>query len=162
MEVYWLQWLHLLAASLWLGGLLFLALVASPVFRHRFSAEERSELLGQMGRKFRPYAWAALGVLVVTGLRRAMLVFGGLPELWEGLSATPYGRILSAKLLLVGTLVVLQFVHDFLLGPRLARLRRERSPGLARARAATIGLALGTVILSLLVLALAARLRFLS
>ena len=161
MELLWLQWLHLLAACVWVGGLLFLSLVASPVLRHRFTAEERSELLGQIGRRFRPYAWVALALLALTGMRRGMLVFGGLPELWTGLEATPYGRILRAKLLLVGVLIVLQFLHDFVLGPRLARLRRERSPGLARARAATIGLAFGTVILSLVVLALAARLRVL-
>lgn len=159
MELFWLQWLHLLAACIWIGGLLFLALVASPVLRHRFTAEERGQLLGQFGRRFQPYAWAALIVLVLTGFRRGMLVFGGVPEFFEGLSATPYGRLLSAKLMLVGVLVALQLVHDFGLGPRLARLRQERSPGLARARAATIGLAIGTVVLSLLVLALAARLR---
>lgn len=162
MELFWLQWLHLLAAALWVGGLLFLALVASPVLRHRFSAEERSELLGQMGRKFRPYSWAALAVLLLTGIRRGMLVFGGMPEFWEGLQTTPYGHILRSKLLLVGTLIVLQALHDFVLGPRLAHMRRERSPGLSRARAATIGLAIGTVILSLVVLALAARLRLTS
>lgn len=161
MELLWLQWLHLLAACLWVGGLLFLSLVASPVLRHRFTAEERSELLGQIGRKFRPYAWVAIALLAVTGLRRAQLAFGGLPELWEGLSTTPYGQVLRAKLLLVAVIVVLQLLHDFVLGPRLAGMRRERSPGLARARAATIGLAIGTVILSLVVLALAARLRIL-
>ena len=161
MELFWLQWLHLLAACVWVGGLLLLSLVASPVLRHRFTAEERSELLGQIGRRFRPYAWVALTLLALTGVRRGMLVFGGLPELWAGLDATPYGRILRAKLLLVGVLMVLQLLHDFVLGPRLAHLRRERSPGLARARAATIGLAFGTVILSLVVLALAARLRVL-
>ena len=159
MELLWLQWLHLLAACTWVGGLLFLALVAGPVLRHRFSAEERAEFLGQFGRKFQPYAWAALLLLSLTGFRRGMLMFGGVPEFFTGLSTTPYGRILGAKLMLVGVLVVLQLIHDFLLGPSLARMRRERSPGLSRARAANIGLALGTVVLSLLVLALAARLR---
>ena len=159
MELFWLQWIHLLSACVWIGGLLFLAVVASPVLRHRFTAEERAELLGQLGRRFQPYAWTALVLLVLTGFRRGMLVFGGVPELFEGLSATPYGRLLGAKLMLVGVLVVLQLLHDFVLGPRLARMRRERSRGLSRARAATIGLAIGTVILSLVILALAARLR---
>jgi hypothetical protein len=40
------------------------------------------------------------------------------------------------------------------------RLAAEQSPGLARARAATIGLAMGGLLLSLVIVGLAAGLRF--
>lgn len=159
METFWLQWLHLVAAMVWVGGQLFLPLALTPVLKRRFPPEQRVELIAAVGTRFRPFAWVALGILVLTGLQRASLVFGGFPELWQGLSSTDYGQILKAKLLLVIMILLLQLLHDFVLGPRLQKLSEQRSPGLARARAATIGIALGSVLLSLVIVGLAANLR---
>ena len=65
-----------------------------------------------------------------------------------------------AKLILVAGIVVFQSVHDFVLGPRLRRMSAAQSPGLARARAATIGLAFAGLLMSLGAVTLAAMLRF--
>jgi uncharacterized membrane protein len=160
MELVVLQWLHLLAAATWLGGLLFISMVLLPVVRKRLPPEIRAEVISALGLRFQPIAWTALILLVLTGFRHAAIVFGGFPELFQAFSTTAYGQLLQAKLLLVFVIIALQLIHDLLLGPQVRRLANEQSPGLARARAATIGLSIGILLLTLVVLALAANLRF--
>lgn len=160
MENVILQWLHLLAVAVWLGGLLFLSMVLLPVVRHRFPPEVSAQVISAVARRFQPIGWIALIILLVTGLRRAAVVFGGFPELFQAFSTTAYGQLLQAKLLLVAVIIALQLTHDFLLGPRVRKLAEEQSPGLARARAATIGISVGVLLLTLVVLWLAVTLRF--
>ncbi|MFQ5657263.1 MAG: DUF4149 domain-containing protein [Candidatus Methylomirabilales bacterium] len=104
--------LHLLAAVVWIGGMLFLGLVLAPVLRQR-PPVERAALVSAVGRRFLKIAWAALAVLLLTG-----------SILWafRGFHLT---LVLIAKLALVGVILLLSLVHDFLLGPRLvAQLER--------------------------------------
>jgi len=54
--------LHVLAATIWVGGQLILAVLV-PVLR-RFGADA----LGAAARRFNQVAWTAFGVLVVTGI----------------------------------------------------------------------------------------------
>ena len=103
--------LHLLAAAVWIGGMLFLGLVLTPVLCYR-PPDERASLLSAVGRRFLKVAWSALGAILVTG-----------PLLWikRGFDVTP---VLVVKLTLVGVILVLSVLHDFVLGPRLIeRLR---------------------------------------
>jgi uncharacterized membrane protein len=68
--------IHVLAAMLWLGGLLFLAAVGAPVLRRVEPASLRAELFERLGTQFRNVGWVAIAVLVVTGV--ANLYFRGL------------------------------------------------------------------------------------
>lgn len=160
MELYGLNLLHLLAAMVWVGGSISVALVITPVLRRKTPPDQRIPLIAAMGTRFRTVGWIALGVLVLTGLRRTMLALGGVPDPWAALTGTAYGRTLSIKVFVVAVLLVLQLVHDFALGPRVQRLAVAQDPGLARARTATVGLAMGGLLLSLVVVGLAASLRF--
>jgi putative copper export protein len=54
--------LHVLAATIWVGGQLTLAVLV-PVLR-RFGADA----LGAAARRFNQVAWTAFGVLIVTGI----------------------------------------------------------------------------------------------
>ena len=54
--------LHVLAATIWVGGQLILAALV-PVLR-RFGADP----LGAAARRFNQVAWTAFGVLIVTGI----------------------------------------------------------------------------------------------
>ncbi|MFQ5883296.1 MAG: DUF4149 domain-containing protein [Candidatus Methylomirabilales bacterium] len=98
--------LHLLGAVVWIGGMLFLGLVLTPILRHR-PPLERAALLSAVGRRFLKIGWGGLGVLLLTG-----------PTLWalRGFQLTP---VLTAKLALVGVILLLSLLHDFSLGPRL-------------------------------------------
>jgi uncharacterized membrane protein len=159
-EMYGLHLLHLLAAMVWVGGSLMIPLVVAPVLRRRFPPEQRTEMLSAIGLRFRPFAWIALLILVLTGVRRAAILFSASPDPWQAFSETPYGRTLMAKLILVLGILLFQALHDFVLGPRMRALASSQDAGLARLRAATIGLAFAGLLMTLGVVTLAAMLRF--
>jgi putative copper export protein len=121
---------HVLAAMLWLGGMFFLALVGAPVLR-QVDAALRAELFRRLGERFRLVGWITIGVLIITGV--ANLAFRGVLAIdvlgdgafWQ----TRYGQSLAWKLGAVGVMLVLQAIHDFVIGPRAGRL----TPGSADA-----------------------------
>ena len=143
---------HLLAALLWLGGMFFFALVGAPVLRRVEPAALRARLFGELGAGFRRAGWAAIAVLLATGVLN--LHFAGVLR-GEALRSaafwgSPYGRALAWKLAAVAVMVLASAAHDFVLGPRagrpqpgsLAALRaRARAAWLARINAA-VGLLL--------------------
>ncbi len=89
------DWLHLVAMSTWIGGLVLLtvAMAAGP---------RLAELRVTVPR-FSRIALTAVAVLVVTGSFQAILQVGSI----NALPATPYGRLLLAKLSLVAVIVFL-------------------------------------------------------
>jgi len=120
-------WLRLLAAVVWIGGMVFLALVLIPVTRlpeHRSAA---GLLIHQTGLRFRVVGWGCLGLLLLSGTFNAAYRGVGWSDVWswrfwEG----PFGRILGAKLLLVAAILLLSALHDFAIGPAATVLLRAR------------------------------------
>jgi copper transport protein len=103
-----LDWLHLLAGALWIGGLLQLAVVLAPALRAaaapaRTERTGRGAVLGAAGRRLTRVAVPAVAVLLGTGLYAAWRY---LPDP-AALSETPYGAALATKLLLVIPLLAL-------------------------------------------------------
>jgi uncharacterized membrane protein len=142
----WAVALHVLAATLWIGGMLFFA-VAAPVLRSIEDDALRARLFDTMGRRFRLVGWVCVSVLIASGLVQLRLRgwWGG--GFWNrsALFGTPVGVMLLWKLALVAIMVAVQAVHDFWLGPRAgavvpgsepARVARKRAAGLARFNAA--------------------------
>jgi copper resistance protein D len=134
--------IHLVAAAIWFGGIVFIATVAVP-FARTFGEDRRSEIAGAIGRRFRPVSWTALAALVVSGAYM-LYRFGWLS--WTALQATEYGKGLTIKIGLAGIVIVLAALHDFVLGPR--------AESDARARRTAVMLARVNGVLSLLVLIL--------
>lgn len=60
-------WLHILAAAVWVGGLIYTAAVAVP-FALTHEASERQRILRGLGRRFRWIGWGSIAVLFITGL----------------------------------------------------------------------------------------------
>lgn len=108
-----IDWLHLLAALLWAGGLLSLASIVLPVAR-RVGAQQRT-LIADIARRFSVLAGTTLMVTVPTGLYNAWLQVGSFQALW----ATPYGRTLLAKLLLLLPLLTLGASNHYVTVPLL-------------------------------------------
>lgn len=126
-------YVHLLGAVVWVGGMLFLALVAIPVLRN-LQDQPRAELVARMGERFRPVAWTCIVLLVVTGILN--LTYRGVS--WESvltgrLWQSPFGQMLAWKLGFVLVAILLSAVHDFYLGPASTRLLRDRNPDAQRA-----------------------------
>ena len=108
-------WLHILAAVIWLGGMLFLSLVAVPVLRHVDSPLLRMDLFRAMARRFRRLVWVCIVILVATGIGNVMFYGNALP-------GSAYMKVLHIKLGLVAILIALSLLHDFVIGPRAVRV----------------------------------------
>lgn len=105
---------HILAAMIWVGGMLFLSLVLAPLIRSQTTAPEFMALFRSAALRFRVVAWAAIGILLITG---PML----LSERGIALTApSSWPDLVRLKLALVGVLLVLTVLHDLVLGPRVS------------------------------------------
>lgn len=61
------MWLHLRAATVWIGGLAFVSLVLVPTLRSPGLRPQALLLLRTTGRKFQRIAYASFVTLAVTG-----------------------------------------------------------------------------------------------
>jgi len=124
--------IHLIAAAVWAGGLVFVA-IAAGVARATIPEPERIEFFRRLGRRFLVAALTAALLLALTG---ADMAADRLPS-WSALSDTEWGRLVLAKTILFATAVALALAHGLVLGPRIRRLREAlvASPGDARMEA---------------------------
>lgn len=150
---------HLLAALFWLGGMFFVAIVAAPVLRRTQSPADRAMLFQRLGERFRWTGWIAVAVLLATGALN--LWFRGLWS-WRVLGSAPfwstaYGRSLGWKVGAVALMLVVSFLHDFVLGPAASR-HEPGSPEAAAARRRASWLARLNALLGLVAVVAAVRL----
>ena len=149
---------HVLAALFWLGGMFFLGVVGAPVLRAVEPPELRRELFRRLGERFRGAGWAAIGVLLLTGVLN--LWFRGLlagPLLDGAFWATSYGHALAWKLGAVATMIAVQGLHDFVWGPQ-ASLVTAGSTEALRLRVRAAWLARANALVGLVVVIAAVRL----
>ena len=59
-------WLHILAATVWIGGMAFLVLVVVPWLRKR-GATDAGRLLRETGQRFRTVGWVCFAIVAITG-----------------------------------------------------------------------------------------------
>lgn len=150
---------HLFAALLWLGGMLFLAIVGAPVLRSVEPPALRAKLFTQLGERFRVVGWWCIAVLVVTGvfnLHYRGLLDGALwmdGEFWS----TPMGTALAWKLGAVAVMLTISGLHDFVSGPAASRLT-PGSPESLRARRRAAWLARVNALVGVVVVIAAVRL----
>src|ERR671911_274016 len=96
------DYVHLLGASLWAGGLLFLVVALAPTVSD-LTAAGRRVVLGRALPRFSLLALIAWCVMGFTGLYSAWLQVGNIPAL----TGTPYGQTLILKLILIVPLLAL-------------------------------------------------------
>jgi len=125
--------LHLLAAAVWVGGTVALVFIAVPYARS-LSGEQRAAALRALGGRWKPLGWGAMALLVATGL--ALAAEDGV---FDGEAESDFTILFAVKTGLVGALIVLAALHDFVLGPRLARQIREGEPQTARPTLVLVG-----------------------
>lgn len=105
------DWVHLAAASVWVGGLLCLALA--------LRGSRPREEVAQLAHRFSRWAAPSLLAVVVTGSYAAFL---HVPD-WRALADTGYGRWLAGKLALVAALAALGAFNRYRLLPKVASAR---------------------------------------
>jgi copper transport protein len=123
------DYVHLLAASVWIGGIIYLAVVMPPAMKlyHRKIKETGSGTfcptshVNALGR-FSFVSIMSAGVLLITGLYSSWAQVAILPALM-----TPYGITLLAKIGLIVLLAGLGAVNLVWVRPRLAEDRKALS-----------------------------------
>lgn len=100
------DWLHLVAACVWVGGLAALAFVVWPLG----TTVRRDAFLG-----FARLAIVLVGAMVLAGAYLALVRLPELSDLWE----TQYGRFLLLKLAIVAVALAWGAVHHLVVRPRL-------------------------------------------
>lgn len=144
-------WLHLIAAIVWIGGMLFVALVLMPSLRGLEDPKLCAWIVSLVGRRFRTVGWIAIGILLVTGVLNMMRL--GVSPI--ALFGTRVGTILGLKLILVSVMIVQSGVHDFMLGPQLTSSNpRPGSIGSDGLRRAVVTLARANLLVGITVVLL--------
>jgi copper transport protein len=121
------DWIHLLAGATWLGGIGLIALVWGGRLR-RGDRELRVSVARSVLPRFGRVALPAFLVSAATGAVNAYLQLGRLSALWE----TSYGRTLTAKIIVVGLIAGLSYLHALWLRPRLLAANPHPSEQLER------------------------------
>ena len=120
---------HVAAMCIWAGGLATMLFVL-PAGTRRLEPVDRTRLLAGALARFSPWAFAAVMVLLVTGLVQSWFEIGFFDEP-SRLLDTPFGRAALVKfVLLAGPLMALGAYNQRRLVPRLKRLAEEgQTPG---------------------------------
>ena len=112
--------IHLLAAGVWFGGSTALIFVGVPAIR-TLEGEPRGRAMRALGLRWRPLGYGALLVAALTGIALAS-------REWEHRSA--FEIVFWVKVVVFVCLVVVSYLHNFVLGPRLqAEIRDGREQG---------------------------------
>ncbi len=121
---------HLLAASVWLGGSVALIVAAVPSIR-TLELEHRVIAMKRIGLRWRPLGYGSLIVLGVTGVELAR-------HDWEQ-GRSPFQTVLWVKVALSLGIVLASYLHNFVLGPRVQAEVREQRPQKTRPILVVVG-----------------------
>ena len=111
-----LEWLHLAARCIWLGGLAYLGYALLPLMPV-IEPDRHSEILTLLLRRFHPLMLGSLGVFFVSGLYLTETSISNTQQL----ITEPYGRTLLVEGILVATMMLLSAYALFILHPKLTR-----------------------------------------
>ena len=145
--------LHILSVVLWVGGMFFAHQVLRPVAVQQFEPPQRLKLWTQVFRRFFPWVWGCIVLLLLSGYWMVFRLFGGMSGI--GLHI----HIMQA----LGWLMILLFMHLYFAPFR--RLKEavitEQWPEAGK-RLNQIRLIVGiNLVLGLIVIAIAAGARYL-
>lgn len=153
-----IMWAHLIAASIWVGGSIFIGIVLAPLLKTiSDSIEGRLSIMIRVGRKFNKIGVPSLIVLIATGIYNSV----GFIVNPSMILSTSYGVVLLIKIILVILLIITFVVHVRLIRTEVERkIESKQLSGefLQKLRSKIIMLGRLTVILSLAILLMAALL----
>lgn len=110
--------LHVVAMSIWVGGLASLVLIL-PAATRRLEPARRSRLIAAVLARFSPLALLCVAVILLTGIGQAYAYVRDIDNLFD----TPYGRAVLIKLLLLAcALIPLGAYNRYRSLPRLERI----------------------------------------
>lgn len=116
-------WMHLAAAMVWIGGMVFLIFIAAPSLKKLVSPEMQAILYKDIGRRFKLIGWICIFILILTGPINIYHHVTSHHMIDDGENS--FHSIIVLKLGLVLIMILLSLIHDFVLGPLLGERIRE-------------------------------------
>jgi putative copper resistance protein D len=114
--------LHLVAAAIWTGGLLSLALLLSVSRNHQTHAAV--SFARDATQRFSLMGIAVVVVVLATGIVNSWILVGS----WQALIVTGYGWLLMSKIALFGVMLLIAVANRFWLTPQLALTSGSEPP----------------------------------
>jgi copper transport protein len=128
------DWFHLFAATLWVGGMLTIAFGYLPTLKQASVAERATSLLTVLPF-YSPWAWVGVLLMAITGPVSATFQIAS----WEQLVTTAYGQVLLLKVVLVGVLLLLSAYHLLVLRPHVRKAAQKYEQVITREETTKIG-----------------------
>ncbi len=105
--------LHVLLASFWVGGMLFLSIILAPFVR---KLPIKDQAFQEVGRRFSFYGtFITLSLLFITGMANVFLIHGG-----------NFSRSVWEKLGLFTLIVIVSVIHDLWAGKKAVESNRMK------------------------------------
>lgn len=114
-------WIHILAATIWVGPQVFMFVAAVPAVRTIEDMQIRAKVMRVITTRFNYLAWGALTVLVITGIANLYEHDLDVDQLFD----LNFGIIFQVKMTLLTATVVLTGLHSFVFGPRVLRMQES-------------------------------------
>ena len=114
-------WIHILAATIWVGPQVFLFVAAVPAVRTIEDLQVRTRVMRVITTRFNYLAWGALTVLVITGIANLYEHDLEVDQLFD----LNFGVVFQVKMTLLIATVALTGRHSFVLGPRVLRMQES-------------------------------------
>lgn len=124
-------WLHMLAVAVWIGPQFFMFLVALPAIREIGDRQLRAKVIRIVVTRFGYMAWAALAVIVLTGISNIFQATTDFPFVFD--YDHRYAQLFSTKMTVLGVTILLTAAHTFIVGPQQMRLAEDPNPDEAQA-----------------------------
>ena len=118
-------WLHILAVSVWVGPQIFLFVAAVPAVRTIEDRQTRARVMRVIVTRFGWLAWAAMLVIVLSGVSNLFQEGADTPLSWASANDIRYGRLFAEKMVFVAIAVALTAIHTFVIGPRQLALNEQ-------------------------------------
>lgn len=121
-----LNWLHLLATVIWIGGITFVLFIAIPSAKELLGSDA-GKIMGIISRKFTLYANYSILLLITTGIAITALD-GGFP----GNKSTNLNLagIFIFKHVAVLSMVAIHFFRGLVLAPKIKEAKPEKQPAM--------------------------------
>ena len=115
------DWLHLTAASVWVGGLI---LFVTGLFTiKRMNSADRTRLVAELIPRFSTLALVSVSILAITGAYSSIIQVGSL----DALMNTSYGRTLMLKLILIIPMLLLGVANLLITTPNMKQAAANKS-----------------------------------
>ncbi|WP_424765552.1 CopD family protein [Paenibacillus sp. sgz302251] len=110
---------HMTVAAIWLGGLFGIWTSASAWTRDGFAAQ--FDHINALIRRFSAIALPAIVLVAISGIVLSLMRL----STWSALLISEYGRLVLAKICVLGVVIIIGFFHRFVFIPRMSASATE-------------------------------------